>query len=205
MSGKLLDALVEGGADIIELGVPFSDPLADGATVQATSQKALDNGTTLADCIELVRAFRERGGTIPILLMGYTNPFFQYGIERLARDAADSRRRRIPDPGSALGRERGVPAAVPGPRARPDLLPRADQHRPPHRRCRQARDRIHLLRRPDRRDRRARSVVRGVARVHRADPSMTDLPLDDRLRHLETGACRLRPPKSPMAWSWRAR
>jgi tryptophan synthase alpha chain len=90
MSGKLLDALVEGGADIIEIGVPFSDPLADGATVQASSQKALDNGTTLADCIELVRAFRERGGTIPILLMGYTNPFYQYGIERLASDAADA-------------------------------------------------------------------------------------------------------------------
>jgi tryptophan synthase alpha chain len=88
MSGKLLDALVEGGADIIELGVPFSDPLADGATVQASSQKALENGTTLADCIELVRAFRERGGTIPILLMGYVNPFYQYGIERLGRDAA---------------------------------------------------------------------------------------------------------------------
>ncbi|HEX3302889.1 MAG TPA: tryptophan synthase subunit alpha [Thermomicrobiales bacterium] len=88
MSGKLLDALVEGGADIIEIGVPFSDPLADGATVQATSQKSLENGTTLADCIELVRAFRERGGTIPILLMGYVNPFYQYGIERLGRDAA---------------------------------------------------------------------------------------------------------------------
>ncbi len=88
MSGKLLDALVEGGADVIELGVPFSDPLADGATVQASSQKALENGTTLADCIELVRAFRERGGTIPVLLMGYANPFYQYGIERLGRDAA---------------------------------------------------------------------------------------------------------------------
>jgi tryptophan synthase alpha chain len=90
VSGQLLDALVEGGADIIELGVPFSDPLADGATVQASSQKALENGTTLADCIELVRAFRARGGTIPILLMGYVNPFYQYGIERLARDAADA-------------------------------------------------------------------------------------------------------------------
>ena len=90
MSGKLLDALVEGGADIIEIGVPFSDPLADGTTVQASSQKALDLGITLGDCIELVRAFRARGGTIPILLMGYTNPFYQYGIERLASDAADA-------------------------------------------------------------------------------------------------------------------
>jgi tryptophan synthase alpha chain len=90
LSGSLLDALVEGGADIIEIGVPFSDPLADGATVQASSQKALENGTTLADCIELVRAFRARGGTIPILLMGYVNPFYQYGIERLAKDAAEA-------------------------------------------------------------------------------------------------------------------
>jgi tryptophan synthase alpha chain len=90
ISGQLLDALVEGGSDIIELGVPFSDPLADGATVQASSQKALENGTTLADCIELVRAFRTRGGTIPILLMGYVNPFYQYGIERLAREAAEA-------------------------------------------------------------------------------------------------------------------
>ena len=90
MSGNLLDALVEGGADIIEIGVPFSDPLADGATIQAASQKALDLGVTLGDCIELVRKFRTRGGSIPILLMGYTNPFYQYGIERLADDAADA-------------------------------------------------------------------------------------------------------------------
>ena len=87
-SGQLLDAMVTGGADIIELGVPFSDPLADGATVQATSQKALDLGVNLADCLELVRSFRARGGTIPLLLMGYTNPFYQYGLERLAMDAA---------------------------------------------------------------------------------------------------------------------
>lgn len=90
MSSKLLDAVVEGGADIVEIGVPFSDPLADGATIQATSQKALDNGVTLGDCIALVRDFRKRGGTIPILLMGYANPFYQYGIERLARDAAEA-------------------------------------------------------------------------------------------------------------------
>ena len=90
MSARLLDALVDGGADIIEVGVPFSDPLADGATVQASSQKALEQGTTLADCIELVRAFRARGGTIPILLMGYTNPFYQYGLDKLGQDAAEA-------------------------------------------------------------------------------------------------------------------
>ena len=89
-SAAWLDAVVAGGADIIELGVPFSDPLADGPTVQATSQKALDQGTTLGDCLQLVRDFRARGGTTPILLMGYTNPFFQYGIERLADDAKEA-------------------------------------------------------------------------------------------------------------------
>jgi tryptophan synthase alpha chain len=90
MTGELLDALVDGGTDLIEIGVPFSDPLADGATVQATSQKALDLGVTLADCLEIVRRFRIRGGTVPVLLMGYTNPFFQYGLDRLARDAAEA-------------------------------------------------------------------------------------------------------------------
>ena len=89
-SAQLLDALVEGGADLIELGVPFSDPLADGATVQAASQAALDGGTTLPDAIDLVRSFRSRGHETPILLMGYTNPFYQYGLARLAADAAEA-------------------------------------------------------------------------------------------------------------------
>ena len=89
-SAELLDALVDGGADLIELGVPFSDPLADGATVQAASQAALDRGTTLVDAIELVRAFRARGHEAPVLLMGYTNPFYQYGLDRLAADAAEA-------------------------------------------------------------------------------------------------------------------
>ena len=89
-SAELLDALVEGGADLIEIGVPFSDPLADGATVQATSQAALDRGTTLLDALELVRSFRSRGHETPILLMGYTNPFYQYGLARLAADAAEA-------------------------------------------------------------------------------------------------------------------
>jgi len=89
-SRVLVNAIVAGGADLIEIGVPFSDPLADGATVQRTSQIALDNGVTLRDSIALVRQLREEDGvTIPILLMGYTNPFIQYGLEKLARDAAE--------------------------------------------------------------------------------------------------------------------
>jgi tryptophan synthase alpha chain len=82
-------AMVRGGADIIEIGVPFSDPLADGATVQRTSQAALRHGVTLADSVARVRRLREQHGvTVPILLMGYFNPMLQYGLEELARDSA---------------------------------------------------------------------------------------------------------------------
>src|SRR5215216_1213708 len=89
-SEKLIMAIAAGGADLIEIGVPFSDPLADGTTIQAASQTALEQGTTLQDCFELVRAAREKHGIeIPLVLMGYTNPFYQYGLERLAETAAE--------------------------------------------------------------------------------------------------------------------
>jgi tryptophan synthase alpha chain len=86
-SKELLLAVVEGGADLIEIGIPFSDPLADGATVQRTSQVALDNGATLASGFELAAFARANGVDIPLIFMGYVIPFFQYGIERLAADA----------------------------------------------------------------------------------------------------------------------
>ncbi len=82
-------AIVRGGADLIEIGVPFSDPLADGATVQRTSQVALRHGVTLADAVAMTRRLREQHDvSIPILLMGYFNPMLQYGLEDLARDSA---------------------------------------------------------------------------------------------------------------------
>jgi tryptophan synthase alpha subunit len=82
-------AMARGGADLIEIGVPFSDPLADGATVQRTSQVALRHGATLAGAVAMVRRLREQHGvSIPILLMGYFNPMLQYGLEDLARDSA---------------------------------------------------------------------------------------------------------------------
>ena len=82
-------ALVRGGADAIEIGVPFSDPLADGATVQRTSQTALRQGVTLATAVAMTRRLRESHGVaVPILLMGYFNPMLQYGLERLAVDSA---------------------------------------------------------------------------------------------------------------------
>jgi len=84
----LVPALVEAGADLVELGVPFSDPLADGATIQAAAQQALANGMTLSLCLEQAAALRARGVAVPFVLMGYYNPIFQLGLERFAHRAA---------------------------------------------------------------------------------------------------------------------
>jgi tryptophan synthase alpha chain len=86
---ELVPALVEGGADLIELGVPFSDPLADGATIQAASQRALGNGMTLALCLDQVAELRGLGVSVPLVLMGYYNPILQMGIESFARRARE--------------------------------------------------------------------------------------------------------------------
>ena len=85
---ELVRAAVEGGADVIELGVPFSDPLADGATVQRASEAALRAGITLDDCIREGAALAA-DRDVAVVLMGYTNPFFRYGYGRLA-DALDA-------------------------------------------------------------------------------------------------------------------
>ncbi|HEY65163.1 MAG TPA: tryptophan synthase subunit alpha [Caldilineae bacterium] len=85
---NVIKALVEAGADLIEVGVPFSDPLADGPTIQAATQIALERGTSLTDVLEVVYRLRQGGVTIPLVLMGYYNPFLAYGIEAICRDAA---------------------------------------------------------------------------------------------------------------------
>ncbi len=85
---SLVPALVEAGADLVELGVPFSDPLADGATIQAASQQALNNGVSLSLCLEQVAALRARGVRAPLVMMGYYNPIFQMGVEEFAARAA---------------------------------------------------------------------------------------------------------------------
>lgn len=85
---EVIRTLAEEGADLLELGVPFSDPLADGPVIQAATQRALENGVTLADCIAMVRRLRDEGLQTPTLLMGYLNPMLTYGLERLAEDAS---------------------------------------------------------------------------------------------------------------------
>jgi tryptophan synthase alpha chain len=82
----LLAALVAGGADVIELGVPFSDPMADGPVIQRAAQRAIRAGTTLARVLELV-ATRRREWPVPIVLFGYYNPLLRYGVNAVARDA----------------------------------------------------------------------------------------------------------------------
>ena len=84
-SKDIIFELEKSGADIIELGIPFSDPMADGPTIQAASERALKKGTTLKDVLELVKDVRKRS-QIPIILFGYYNPIFAYGTERFAKD-----------------------------------------------------------------------------------------------------------------------
>lgn len=86
-SFEIVLALAETGADIIELGVPFSDPMADGPTIQASSMRALANGISVGDILEMVRQIRART-EVPIVLFSYLNPLYRYGIEKLAADAA---------------------------------------------------------------------------------------------------------------------
>ena len=83
---KLLAGLPGAGADLIEIGMPFSDPMTDGPAIQASSLRALKAGMTLKRTLELVREFRAGDGDTPIVLMGYYNPIYQYGVDRFLAD-----------------------------------------------------------------------------------------------------------------------
>jgi tryptophan synthase alpha chain len=90
---KFVLALAEAGADVIELGIPFSDPLADGPTIQRASERALKAGATLAGVLDLVRCIRQSnspGDEVPLILFGYYNPMFQMGIEKFAAAASSA-------------------------------------------------------------------------------------------------------------------
>jgi tryptophan synthase alpha chain len=83
---SLMEALERSGASLIELGVPFSDPMADGPILQRAAERALAGGATLRGCLDVVAEFRRRS-QLPVILFGYYNPIFRYGVERLSRDA----------------------------------------------------------------------------------------------------------------------
>jgi tryptophan synthase alpha chain len=84
---ELMHALVRGGANVIELGVPFSDPMADGPVIQRSSERALAKGVTLHSCLKMVKDFRMKDTTTPVVLMGYANPVEQMGAEFFATEA----------------------------------------------------------------------------------------------------------------------
>ena len=83
-TGPILDALVEGGADVIELGMPFTDPMADGPAIQAANLRSLAAGTTTADILAIAMAFRQRHPDVPLVLMGYANPMTRRGADWFA-------------------------------------------------------------------------------------------------------------------------
>jgi len=84
---KLVSVMSDAGADIIELGVPYSEPVADGPVIQAATQRALDKGVTLTKIANAVSQIRKSGVLVPIVLMSYYNPILQYGLKRFAEDA----------------------------------------------------------------------------------------------------------------------
>lgn len=87
MTVPMMHTLVEAGADVIELGIPFSDPMADGPVIQRASERALSQGTRLRDVLELVKTFREQNQTTPVVLMGYLNPIEIMGYETFVQMA----------------------------------------------------------------------------------------------------------------------
>src|ERR1700756_5625817 len=86
----ILRARPAAGADLIELGMPFTDPMADGPSIQLAGQRALKAGITVDATLDMVRRFRQRDGDTPVLLMGYYNLVYQRGAERFCKDAAQA-------------------------------------------------------------------------------------------------------------------
>lgn len=84
---RIMKALPKAGSDVIELGMPFSDPMADGPTIQMAGQRALKGGQTLVRTLQMAQAFREDDDTTPIVMMGYYNPIYIYGVDRFLTDA----------------------------------------------------------------------------------------------------------------------
>ena len=127
---EIVAALERGGADLIELGVPFSDPIADGPVIQRGSDRALKAGTKLSTVLDIAPQIRKRS-EIPLLLFTYLNPVLRYGLEPLARAAVGKRHRRLPADGSERRRGRAVhPRDAPG-RSRYGISGRAHQQPAP--------------------------------------------------------------------------
>jgi len=90
LSLELVEAAVAGGADLVELGIPFSDPLADGPTIQRATHLALQQGMTVGRCLEMAAELRTHGVEVPLLFMGYLNPIMAYGVEAFVQESAQA-------------------------------------------------------------------------------------------------------------------
>ncbi len=89
LTPRLVHTLEQSGADIVELGVPFSDPMADGPAIQLASERAIENGATLKGVLDKVKLIR-KDSEVPIIIFGYYNPFFSYGLRQFSEDAAEA-------------------------------------------------------------------------------------------------------------------
>ena len=130
-SEDLARAVLDAGGDMLELGVPFSDPLADGPTIQMTSYRALRNGVSVAKCLDSLRRLRESGVDAPLVFLGYYNPYLRYGIERFLDDAKDAGLDGmiVPDVPSEEGAALGEMAAERGIHLVPMLAPTSSDAR----------------------------------------------------------------------------
>jgi len=90
MTVPLMHELVKAGADVLEIGIPFSDPMAEGPVIQHAMERALAQGVTSGDVLDAVKEFRKTNTTTPVIIMGYLNPIEQYGYERFAQHAIDA-------------------------------------------------------------------------------------------------------------------
>ena len=104
---RIVPELEAAGADVIELGVPFSDPLAEGPTIQKSSLHALERGVSSDTAMEVARELRRSGVTAPLIFMGYYNPILAYGPDRYCRDAADAVRAQLGELGISVQARKG--------------------------------------------------------------------------------------------------
>jgi tryptophan synthase alpha chain len=123
----ILETLGDAGAGLIELGIPYGDPLADGPTIAAAGQRALARGTRIRDAFELVRRARSDGAP-PIVLFTYLNPVLQYGVERFAADARRSGAAGVIVPDAALEETAELRTILT--RHRASARPESQKHRP---------------------------------------------------------------------------
>ena len=181
----IVTAAAHSGADAVEIGFPFSDPLADGVTNQRAYQQAIEGGFTIPRLLDAVRCVRADGVRIPLLVMGYFNPLLAYGVSEFVQDAADAgidglilvdlppeEAAEIEQPARAAGLQHLVYLLAP---TSTDEANRAG---------RRTRQRVHLLRERDRRDGSAQLARRRATRLPEAGAGEDGAPAGRRVRHL---------------------